>query len=728
MAQDDDVKSILAGMGGGQQQQKQPSGGAEAIHMVLEPSLLGKALHRMGGRWQHTPAYKAISDVIANPEELLPNVFGAGERFSTGESNYLYEHPSMAHRLAMELGMPGPFYAAAMLDPKAREAAGRGVQAVLHPNDPSIEAESERVTGANKLISTDPRFRGKLQNFAVRTLFQGLKDPLTFATAGTVGVGDAALREMEIAQRAALVSRNPVTRMSSRFLATNVPEKLAQAQAARDEAKVAGTYVNDKQAIRGTLDESRKTISAVNTARNKGLGDARRVSDTDEALIKKNRQALKQINESQYTIVHHPPAQLVPTAAQPRPFIEYNKNFKWPAEIEQRLDLARPTDYALPNEVGHRTDPESVLREQLAQSRELIRRRSVQDQLKKNLANVPDREIRALRASKDPAAKMPTRADILKNIADVSPTETGPSVLRTMSDLQVDAMLATGVPHMRNITVAGLMSMPPQDVAKAAYWAAFNRTPRALASRLEEGADSHFGLGATHFGALRKLTETPLNRLDQSLRAARLQRLDKEMPNAENFEKLDRVNQDIGEYGLKPTWSEHARAAGANFPQWHGYNVPLMFGRAALRYPGRLANIGRTEQNFNDQLFPDQPDMWHLGGPAGEGASALLDPARLATGKWPSFFAGPSTAGIIANLRPSFQYIPERLVNYGLGIVPGGQTYGELMQNQLPIPGPALAGANLAGFYASKATQSDKRRRAAPAAASTVADPWAGIH
>ena len=576
-----------------------------------------------------------------------------------------------------------------------------------------------------------------------------LKDPTTFAGAGAAAVGEHILEGADAFNRAAMISRNPVVRTTSRVLSPNVDEKVAQSENAIKAAKKAGTYTDnfrgDLRAVQSTLKSNRKAIAAVNSARNKGIATIRKMSESDDALVAKHIKEIKAVpvtalENASYTVK---PNMVATTVGGKTRWIPKGSrrtvNPVWNNEIEQRLNLGRPKlekdRYLNPNRSAtEASDPESVLRNHLAESRKLVARNVVFDQLKKNTSKLAPEELEALRAPRDPSKKPLTSTEILKRVADVDPAEAGPSVLRSISDAQINAMLATGAPHMRNVGVAGLMAMPPQDVAKAAFWAAFNRTPKALKQRLEEGGgQSHFGLGEARSPIVRALeqigpgkvkparwwrgfTGKALDRWDEALRGADLQGLDKRMGSAEEFEKMDRVNQDLGAYGIKPQWTTFAPLVGANFPQWHGYIVPTMFARTALRRPQALANMGRAETNFNDQIFPDEGYRWTLGGPGDEGMSAAMDPVRTyLLGKYPSYFGGQSTAGALSVLRPSFKTPTERLTDYLAGFVPFGNVLNDTANAQFPeIPAWPQAAAQSMGFYPQKRTTSSYIRTSPP--------------
>lgn len=174
--------------------------------------------------------------------------------------------------------------------------------------------------------------------------------------------------------------------------------------------------------------------------------------------------------------------------------------------------------------------------------------------------------------------------------------------------------------------------------------------PIQLSRRLEEGGASHFGIRtpgkytptsfldryAPGFHQIRKGTTGALDRWDNAVRAARLEQVDNQFPKMTEYEKLDRVNQDIGAYNLKPHYVKLLEGIGGNFPQWHNYIVPTIVARAALRQPGRVERLARVEQLANDSFLGNAPYRVTPGGPTDEAANAIADAARLTLGRSPA--------------------------------------------------------------------------------------------
>lgn len=689
----------------------------------------GKSADETFKAMQKMPWFQSIVDFTKLPAEGVVNALGAGQRANAAVIANFPKNPRGAAEAALATYQPLIGAPLAAADPAARKVLGEEKYAALHPNDMSAENRAEAAVHLEKLMAKDPDVWGKMRNFAVRTAFQTLTDPLTYTGAGTAHLATKLLDAYDVVSRLALLSKSSPIRTAARELTTNVPEKLEQAKhAVQSVGEAPGKFASrgeklkyaiaKTKAVAQRLPGDKETISAINTARNKGMDVTRRLQSSDAELLSKYRPWFKKATIGDWL-------------KKNAEFMQKRGAGKiqgiWPKEIEDRLAQGRTgqemTLFPLPEPppgvdraVWEHTDAESILRDMFDDSREQIRRNTVQDALHQNTKNLTQKQIEA--------------------IANVQPEKGGATLAHKISRAQVDAMLTTGLPHMRNVGVAGYMALGEAGVAKAMFYAT-RGVPAALKKRLEEGGTQHFGLSEAGeiMGAIekvpgvrqfRKVSTGALDKWDEALRAVRLEQLDKEMPMAKDFEKLDRVNQDLGAYNIRPKWVERAPAWGANFPQWHGYVVPTMLARGLLRNPGRIGRFGRYETNFNDTFFPNERYRWTFGGPIDEGFSAAADPARIATGQYPSYFGGPSTAGLVgAVLRPSYQPLAERAIEFGAGALPFGNSLTEGYFRQFPeIPGVANTGAGLAGFYTQKRTPGSLRRGATmeqPHAAATTA-------
>ena len=189
-------------------------------------------------------------------------------------------------------------------------------------------------------------------------------------------------------------------------------------------------------------------------------------------------------------------------------------------------------------------------------------------------------------------------------------------------------MLWTGIPHMRNVGIAGYMA-GGSALIKDAMKFHKDGVPDHLMKMLEEGGLAHFGGGGKMAPLLKKW--------DDSVRAARLQQLlkDPKFKDQPLGVLLDRVNDDIGAYSKRTGMTMTSTSIGGQFPQWHGYIVPTMAARAYLRNPGRMARMARAEHNINEQI--PGGERFELGGPQSEAGTALFNPLK--------YFTSPSMVG-----------------------------------------------------------------------------------
>lgn len=639
-------------------------------------------------------------EFAALPAEGLNAVLGAPQRISASRLGQMGANPrGVAETTAAPLTGAVP----ALLDPAGRKQIGNEVYAAFHPNDPSIEANAEAATGVNHLISSDPRFRGKAQNFLVRTAFENLTDPLNIATLGTGAVAEDALRAVGRAGTVALKSSNPIARDLAQTMLTNVAER------------------------RGGYNPSE--IAGINSLKNREITRARMQHTSDAGLLSATRRDLHngvipepirqrflqepfvfgtpEMREQALKFGYVPK----PGEAEREPLGLVNYNLR--ANYEPQTGMAKSpdafNDLLLGEEERLKTPragfeehqqseaaPENLydrVDRRLAQGRAVIRHRATTDALQRHIGMTPE-------------------------MASATATESklgGSEALKALSRAQVDALLSTGIPHMRNVAVGGYLSLGEGGMANATRYF-LQGLPQHLADRLNAGASSHFGVRVPGKYSparllpqgVRKASTTMLDRWDQSLRAARLEQVDKDMKGADELEKLDRVNQDLGAYNLKPQYVKWLQAfVGANFPQWHNYIVPTMVGRAVVRHPERVERLARTEQNANDSFLPHEPYRVTLGGPIDEAASAAADPARLAFGetasrRYPSYFGGPSSAGILSPIARAILSGPKKEIGtYLAGLVPFGGIALDALGNPFNSPLPPLGrvAGGLAGIY-----------------------------
>lgn len=661
-------------------------------------------------RLQNSPAEKAIEEFTALPAEGVTALLGAPQRVVASRiANFKKNPRGVAETTAGPL--VGPL---ALLTPEGRKEAGNEAYAAFHPNDLGPEEAAEAATGVNRLMSKDPRFRGKLQNFAVRTGFETLTDPLNLASLGTASAGEDALRAFGRAGTKALTSPNETVRNTAKNFLTNVPER-------------EGGF-------------SPKDIAAINTIKQRGITRQRVMHTQDEALLHAHKGEIDKgvvPDAVRQRLLREPFMYGTPTMRAQSLLLGFKPTFK---EIEtQPLSLL---DYDLKQEYdprtgGWRSQPRAFDDLLLGEEEKLRAPRAgfeqhqtgqdpqepLYDRLRKRLA--AGRAVIKHRSTADDIQRETGVGEEMANNLATDSKIGGIRGMQAISRAQVDALLSTGIPHMRNVAVGGYLSMGEKGLADATRML-LSGVPKELTDRLEQGGASHFGIrtpGKYSPARLlpigfRKATTGLLDRWDTALRAARLKQLDHDMPNATEYERLDRVNQDLGAYNLKPQYVKALQAfAGANFPQWHNYIVPTMVGRALIRNPGRVERLARGEQNANDTFLPNAPYRVTLGGPVDESASAAADVARIMTMKYPSYFGGPSSLGpasYILHPPPGKTTLPQRALEIGSGFVPFGNVGLDVLLNpyKSPLPPLARAAGGLSGIYSQKRPPASRARTA----------------
>lgn len=670
---------------------------------------------------------QSLKNFAALPAEGVGALFGAPQRVIASRLAHMAANPrGVAETSTAPLfgGLP------ALLDPRGREQLGNEAYAVFHPNDPSIQSNAEKAVGVDKLRSNDPRFRGKLQNFAVDTGFENLTDPLNWATLGTAAGGEIALRGIGKIGTRSITSNNPLIRSTARHLATNVEER-AGGFTPEEIAKI--NSVKQAQITRTRVQHSTdaQLLSQNRTLLKKGImPEAIRQRLLQEAYVEGTPEMREQAQAFGYR----------PTGSEqskaPTGMVNYNLRehydphtgaFDTPHNFDDlltgELEDLRPPGAGFEKQQTGVADPGTLydrVERRLAQGRGVVRHRTTVENLQ-------------------------TKAGLSPEMANATATRTkvgGFEPAKALSRAQVDALLTTGLPHMRNVGVAGYLAGGEAGVAQAMRYF-LSGIPKKTLDRLNEGGASHFGVRVPGDlsparlipPGIRKASTGMLDRWDQALRAARLEQVDKEMKGADELVKLDRVNQDLGAYNLKPHYVDVLQNfLGANFPQWHNYIVPTVVGRAALRAPGRISRLGRAEQNANDTFLPNAPYRVTLGGPVDEAASAVADPARLAFGetpgkRYPSYFGGPSSVGVLAPIARQVLYGGKKEIpQFISGLIPFGGVGLDVFANPFnsPLPPAARAAAGVSGIYTQKRPPSSMARTAAAAPSPTPLPPPTG--
>jgi hypothetical protein len=634
------------------------------------------------------------------PAEGLNAVLGAPQRAVASEIGNFRSNPAGVLG-ANAAPLLGP---SVLLSPSVRKQVGNEVYAAFHPNDERVEEGAEKATGVNRLMTSDPRFRGKLRNFAVRTGFQTVTDPLNLVAPGIAKAGELALEGIGRAGTAAIKSGSP----TARTLMTNVAER-------------EGGYTPEE-------------VSTINSIRNRDITRSRVQHTADAKLLAKNKGALKDgaippdvqqrllreayvggDNEMREQAVAHG---FKPTPAEaakpPAGLLKYRleENYdphtgvRQPGSFENLLlgeeeKLREPKAGFEQSKTGAPPTAELFDRMQarLAAGRAVTRFRSTASDLEKHLGVTPD---------------------MARSLATESKVG-GFGPLQALSRAQVDALLYTGLPHMRNVAIMGYNAMGESGIARATQFM-LNPSKELLARLDESGGASHFGTRvpgkfspARILPQVRQATTGALDRWDQALRAARLEQIDKQHPDWNEFRKMDRVNQDLGAYNLKPQYVKLLQGIGANFPQWHDYIALTSSARALLRSPGRVERLARGEQNANDQVFPGKKAPYRIstGGPTEEFASALADPVRrVGASRYPSYFGGSSSIGPIANLLNP-QVKP---AEFAAGLVPFGPAILDYLSNpyKSPLPPAARSLLDMIGVYSQNKPGKKKHRPPSP--------------
>lgn len=658
-------------------------------------------------------AADAMKNFALLPPEGVNAVFGAPQRVVASRISHLGSNPrGVAGATAATLGNPW-----ALVDPKTREQLGNEAYAVFHPNDPSIEDNAERAAGVNRLMTNDPRFRGKLRNFLIRTTFENVTDPLNFATLGTAAAGEDAIRAISRMGTSALRHPNKAVRNLAQNILTT-PAERAAGESPQNIARI--NSVKQAEITRSRVQHSAdaELLHSIRGDLHNGVvPPVLRQRFLREAYL----EGTPEMRQQAISFGFRPSAQ--EAATKPRGLLDYNLRenydphtgeFKAPPGFDDLLlgeeERLRDPRAGFEERQSGEVDPGTLydrVERRLAQGRAVVRHRATVEGLQRHAGMSPE-------------------------MARATATESklgGIEALKSLSRAQVDALLSTGLPHMKNVAVGGYLSMGETGLAQAARYF-LGGVPQHLSERLSEGGASHFGIRVPGKWSparlmphkLRQGSTTLLDRWDTALRAARLEQVDKEMRGADELEKLDRVNQDLGAYNLKPQYVRWLQAFGANFPQWHNYIVPTMVGRAALRRPDRIERLGRTEQNANDAFLPNASYRMTLGGPLDEASSASADPARFwfgadAAHRYPSYFGGQSSIGPAATAMHSILYGPKKEIPLALAdLVPFGSMAYSLIANPFdsPLAPYARAAAELFGSYPQKRTEGSLNRTSQP--------------
>lgn len=623
---------------------------------------------------------RGIDDATSNPLSILNDVLGGAQRFVAGADT------AKANETGAQRFLP-PW-----MDPNA---IGHGIYGTFHPNDPSVEGGLEHTLGADKLKVQNPQtLGGKIRNAAVDFGSQALTDPLVGlgATGELARGGETLIRGLSDAATNALLHHpNPKVRS---LVASLIPHPQLRAG-----------FTPSGRAIFKGVTNSEDTYAA-------------RQAAADAALLKKYQQGIAKgevppeleqrllrdayvygTPEMRQQAIEHGYQPAPEEAAKPpEGVLHYNlKEDYFPHYGQRELPkdftvagqtTAARTPYAgfeQPQEGALRTDPLESMRLRLNNARSVIRHRMTQKRIAQETGLqagehgvVTDPAKMAQHVTNDTAAAYSA-------IDNPRPPEiAGIPFAKEVGDLGRDVMISTNpVPHAKNIGILSYLAGGTHGLMKGMQYA-MSGVPKALADRLDRmGAGGHFmltqpgNLSTARLvpGFIRKGTQGALERMDMGMRAARLEQLDREYGDKmSDFEKGERVNEDIGAYRDSPAYIQLLRNyMGAQFPQWHGYIVPTAVSRAILKHPERVESLIRAQDTSNQDILGNQGYSIEMGGPLEEFGQLTQAPGQMLAGKQPTYLTGPSMIGPVAS---SITHMGNQAQSYG---PPGGTALQQII-------------------------------------------------
>lgn len=658
-----------------------------------------------------TGVEKAFGNVASFPQTALLDIIGAPQRAIAGALQQDVQHHVPAGWGSGTYGN----YGSQLLG-----EAGGAAYGVFHPNDPTVEAQAEQAplipfvenSRASDLRVANPQnFLDKARNFAVDMGFQTLTDPLTYATGGLSKLGEGALEGFGRAgDRALSAEANPTVRNVAQTFLSNATERH-------------DGFAND--------------VPTLNTTRNAWDMRKARIRSSYEQLLEKHKAALMQgitppeigqrhlwepyvegderMRQQALAMGYKPTAD--EAAHAPLGLHSYNLR---EAYNPQTGVFTTPKDMADMPLIGEEQDvgaPRAGYEEE--QTGQGAAPETLYDRTKLRFAQGAARASYVGKA-RDFSRKLNVGDEIAQSLAKHPPIPGGIAPLKALSNLQVEALITTGVPHMKNITVNALNSMGEAGAADGARYFMFG-VPKEGMERMDlGGASSHFGVHQPRFKyspsriipqSVRNVSQGALDRWDNAMRYARLKALDKSNPEMSEVDKMNRVNEDMGAYGNVPHYIKQLKGIGANFPQWHNYIVPTSVTRAILRNPGRMARLSRYSTIGNQDLLQGANYTVNPGGPNSDYANMLTDPTRLLSGQHLSYFTSPSSIGPVASAltgggnKPTPYGISD-FAQYLGQLFPGGNILEEALSNPYhePVSPAQRAIMSLFGIY----TQNNK--------------------
>ncbi len=701
-------------------------------------------------------ALEGVVDAAQNPLGMVNDVLGAPQRFIAGGMAEDAKHH--AGSMDLSLGDYGNPIEAALKE------LGGGVYGAFHPNDATVEQNAQaQVPGLNpalgavssflkgvhvpvipsvsgsgnvndgpgmpaNLLGDTARFVNKAAHGLGDVLqpsgtlaFQTATDPLTYLGAPLAHAGDTALGHLgELGDAILRGEHGP-----------GLQETLAQGVVEpNDRVALTPEGVAQARMVRGR-------ISAARSAQ----------QHTDEALLKKYA---PQIAEGKMppeietrllrdAYIHGTPelrAETLDFGYKPTPeeaakaptgvlkhhlkdeYFPHLGQKKWPEFLKQAGREYRLQNPGAPFEKPQideemPADPVAAMESRLRSGRNAIAYRLTRKQLAEELGighegiGIPENPELAARMVRDPRAA--------KYVVEPPPSSSvqGLAPLQKVSNIGRDNLIGMNpIPHSKNIGMLTYLAGGREALAKGAHYA-MRGIPEALAKRLEEGgAGGHFMLTDPDKYSLAKYlpwrgeSAHVLDRVDTGMRAARLEQIDRDYPHLTEAQKMQRVNEDIGDYRNSPGFVQWLKGFGAQFPQWHGYIVPTAVGRAALRAPQRIEQIARAADVANQSL---QGKGYRIepGGPVSEAAEYGAALPQILSGQWAKALLSPSMIGPVGSLLAHAQAEPQDFTGKDIGeqvaqsALPAWSVISPLLGvNQYGSKAPAIVRAISSAFAA----------------------------
>ena len=630
----------------------------EGVHLAPSLAMQGaQALEKRGlGGYAH--AIRGLADATNNPMSILNAVLGAPQRFVAGgmQQDEKHDKPQFG-------GSLGTYHNLA--DQELQELGG-GLYGVFHPNDQSVQTDAEQSLGASRLKTTNQSVTGKAQNFDVDMGFQTLTDPLTYTMGPMRKLGELGIAGLSRVGDRALGSSNKLVRNTA---ATVIPHpEIREAFTPKGRAAVVG--IKNSEATR-TQRQAHIDAQLLKKYK-KQIGAGEVPQELRQRLLREPFLFGTQKMRTQALLYGYAPTQ-AEMATKPLGVLDYDLKDDYFPHLGQttmpdqlrilgkKYQISEPRAGFEKHQETEQLPPDRIgaMEYRLAAGRAAIRHRLTQQRIAQETGlPLEDANVKSDGGKID--SHVLDTAKAFKVLETPSqPEMEGIRVLQKFSNIGRDTLIgANPVPHSKNISTLAYLAGGIPGFTKGLRYA-LSGVPKKLAGRLDEGgAGTHFMLTEPEkLSSVRLIpplirhgSQAALDRLDMGMRAARLEQIDKEFPNLSEFEKSERVNQDIGAYRDSPAYVSMAQRLGAQFPQWHGYIVPTTVSRAILKNPQRVESMIRATDAMNqDFVGQNQPYTIEPGGPVEEFGSLTQTPGEMLTGKAPTYLTSPSMIGPIGS-------------------------------------------------------------------------------